>query len=98
MAPPQKWIRSSAAQAVSPPQGSTRSRTWLALTGAVAVVLVIAGFWILLRYSESPGQSGSALARWPADAPVALELDRPTLLLLSHPQCPCPRPTVDELD
>src|SRR5882672_4378468 len=92
------WSCSSTASAVPSPQASSHSRPWLALAGVVAAVLVIAGFWILLRYSGAPGQSGSALARWPDDAPVGLERDRPTLLLFAHPQCPCTKATVGELD
>jgi hypothetical protein len=98
MAPPLMWIRSSAASAVSPPQGTSRSRTWLALAGAVSLVVVIAGFRILLRYAESPGPSGSVLVRWPDEAPVGLDRSRPTLLVFAHPQCPCTRATIGELD
>jgi len=62
------------------------------------MVVVIAGFSILLRYEGLPGRSGSGLVHWPVDAPVELDRSRPTLLLFAHPQCPCTRATLGELD
>jgi hypothetical protein len=70
----------------------------IALVGCVWIAAVAAGFRTLMQYESRPGAPASAPARWPADAPLALDSARPTLLLFAHPHCPCTRATLGELD
>lgn len=40
---------------------------------------------------------GTALAKWPADTALARSYDRPTLVMLGHPQRSCTRASLAEL-
>src|SRR5206468_3960171 len=40
----------------------------------------------------------SALASWPEDCQVVRRANLPTLLVFAHPQCPCTRATISELE
>lgn len=55
-----------------------------------------AGF--LLNYENTPATAGETPAHWPADSRIALQENRPTLLMFAHPRCPCTRASVDELN
>jgi hypothetical protein len=61
------------------------------LTGAVA------GLWVLWSYENTPGDAAHAGGRWPTEARLARSADRPTLVLLAHPQCTCTRASLSEL-
>jgi hypothetical protein len=73
-------------------------RPTLWILGAAWLTAVTAGFVSLFDYSVGPGAAVAPPARWPAEAPVVLDPARPTLLLFAHPQCPCTRATITELD
>lgn len=62
---------------------------WLGAIGA--------GLGVLSSYGSAPGAFGAAPQRWPSDASLTLDPDRPTLLLAVHPRCPCTRSTIEEL-
>lgn len=51
----------------------------------------------LLKYESTPGRSGLVSARWPAASTVPRPPDKPTLLMLAHPHCPCTRASIGEL-
>ena len=51
----------------------------------------------LLKYENSPGKVGNVSSAWPANSSIQLASDRPTLVMLAHPQCPCSRASMDEL-
>lgn len=74
------------------------SRFWIAATAVAWTAAVGWGFYSLARYESSPGVSAQAPRTWPADAPVALDPERLTLVLFAHPHCPCTRATLGELD
>lgn len=63
---------------------------WLLAVGAG-----MAGLWI---YAQAPGAPGSAPRTWPAGSILRPEPDRPTLVMLVHPHCPCTRASIHELD
>jgi hypothetical protein len=63
---------------------------WLAATGW--------GMWKLASYSLAPGAPGAAPQSWPADATVARDTHGFTVVLALHPECPCSRATLEELD
>jgi hypothetical protein len=58
----------------------------------------IAGAWFLASYGNAPGSTGQTPQSWPADSHINPPRDRPTLLMFAHPQCPCTRASVAELN
>lgn len=71
------------------------------------VAIFAAGLWLLLvagtmtflaTYSNTPGAASAAPVRWPSESKIARDQGRPTLVLLAHPQCPCTRATLGELE
>lgn len=59
---------------------------------------IVAGARILLRYESAPGAPATAPQQWPLDAGLERNPGGPTLLVFAHPQCPCTRATLGELD
>jgi len=53
---------------------------------------------LLAGYSSTPGTATANLGRWPAESRIGLGGERPTLVLLAHPRCPCTRATLSELE
>jgi hypothetical protein len=62
---------------------------WIAVVGA--------GLVSLLRYSSTPGELNGAPARWPTESRIVPSHERPTLLMVIHPWCPCSRASLGEL-
>lgn len=62
---------------------------WLATVGTGTVLVT--------RYKGTPGAQADAPPRWPADSAIARATDRPTLVMLAHPRCPCTRASIGEL-
>ena len=59
---------------------------------------IVAGMLILWSYKSSPGSSGrSHPTQWPANSQLRRNLNGPTLLMFSHPHCPCTRASMSEL-
>ncbi len=56
-----------------------------------------AGLAVLWAYDNAPGEGATAPATWPAGTVVTRAHDRPTLVMLAHPQCSCTRASLDEL-
>jgi hypothetical protein len=69
------------------------------LIGIVAAWLgtVVVGMGLLFAYSVTPGDAAQAPAQWPADASLARDPDRHTLVLVAHPKCSCTRASIAEL-
>jgi hypothetical protein len=63
---------------------------WLAVVGL--------GIGAISRYERTPGKTGAPPPSWPAEAGVARDEHLPTLLVFAHPQCPCTRATIEELN
>jgi hypothetical protein len=55
------------------------------------------GLAVLWAYDNAPGEGATAPAAWPAGAAIARAHDRPTLVMLAHPQCTCTRASLAEL-
>ena len=65
----------------------------------VAWALVVAfGFWKLWAYTGASGKEEPPAQNWPKYAAVSLDPKGFTLVLALHPQCPCSRATVEQLD
>lgn len=68
------------------------------ITGCGAWVLLIGiGLGLLWQYENSPGPDEAAPYRWPGGSQIQLATDRATLVMLSHPHCPCTRASMGEL-
>lgn len=70
--------------------------TWL----AAVIWLAVIGFCLALiqQYTAIPGDAGAPPAQWPVASRIMPDPKLPTLLLFAHPQCPCTRATMGELD
>lgn len=75
------------------------ARPWAIALATVAWAAVIAaGFGALVEYELTPGANPAAPSQWPVAAAIALDPRVPTLVLFAHPQCPCSRATIAELE
>src|SRR5947209_4561126 len=76
--------------------------TSLAMKPAIAIGLwclaVGGGMFALDKYASLPGAQAAPPAMWPADSALKREPGLPTLVMLSHPRCPCSRASLAELD
>jgi hypothetical protein len=70
---------------------------WLYAIGAVWLVAAVAGLWVLWAYENGPGESAEAPTYWPEHTTLARADNRPTLVLIAHPQCTCTRASLAEL-
>jgi hypothetical protein len=79
-----------------------QARRRISVGTAVALVLwlaVVAGGTIeLARYSNTPGDGGTAPMAWPADSQIPFDASRPTLVMFAHPRCPCTQASLGELE
>lgn len=55
------------------------------------------GLWVVWAWDNRPGAAATPPLVWPQEGVVALASDRPTLVLLAHPQCSCTQATLTEL-
>ncbi|MDX2089901.1 MAG: hypothetical protein SFX73_18745 [Kofleriaceae bacterium] len=71
----------------------------LLLYGGLAVwlAIIVGAFALIWRYKETPGALPSAPAMWPHGSALERAVDRPTLVFIAHPQCPCTRASINEL-
>src|SRR5664279_1563711 len=60
------------------------------------VAAVAFGVRTLFNYENTPGSLGASSETWPA-VKIERATDRPTLVMLAHPHCPCTAASVDEL-
>ncbi len=61
------------------------------------VVVLLAGFVQLGRYSQTAGAKAHAPSRWPAQSQLKFRGRLPQLVTFLHPQCSCSQATVYEL-
>lgn len=55
------------------------------------------GLALLWNYENAPGSAGAPPSEWPLDSGIHLATDRATLIMLTHPHCPCSRASMGEL-
>jgi hypothetical protein len=76
------------------------TKTKIALTAVFAVVWAagaVVAARSLFKYETQPGDVGRISPAWPSDSAIQPAPDRPTLVMLAHPQCPCTRASMEEL-
>ena len=62
------------------------------------LMAVGAGFGLLSDYQSTKGAVGETPEQWPLGTRIALDTRRDTLLMFAHPQCPCTRASIAELN
>ena len=60
------------------------------------IVAVAFGLRILFQYENTPGRIGALPRMWP-ESRIIPATDRPTMVMLAHPRCPCTAASVGEL-
>lgn len=76
---------------------SEKRHIFLWLLVVAWLVSAVAGLSVMWRWENTPGAAAASSARWPSGSRLVLSTERPTLVLLAHPQCSCTRATLDEL-
>ena len=70
------------------------------------LLLLLTGIWLaadcigtvgLAVYDSAPGTDISVPSVWPPQSRISRDLERPTLLMFAHPDCPCTRASIEEL-
>jgi hypothetical protein len=59
---------------------------------------ILVGARVLLTYSNTAGTPAAPPVDWPSQAPVDHVQGRTSLVVFIHPQCPCSRASIGELD
>ena len=70
----------------------------LAFGAVVWIAAIGLGFRYLLNYSVEAGTPASAPERWPVESRIPASQGQYTLVMTIHPQCPCSRASVTELN
>lgn len=52
----------------------------------------------LLEYERAPGRIGAVPNTWPSNSRIERATDRPTLIMLAHPRCPCTEASIADLE
>ena len=72
-------------------------KTWPIVAATVWLIAIAAGMYGVFAYAARPGDALVAPKRWPADVALTRVPDRPTIVMLAHPKCPCTRASLAEL-
>jgi hypothetical protein len=76
-----------------------RTKSVLIGAGLVAWLLGVVGTFVLVwRYKMTPGALPAAPERWPATSAIVRDPSVATVVMVAHPQCPCTRASLAELD
>jgi len=72
----------------------------LALLSAILLwfIAIGAGMSFLWSYENAPGLTAAAPSHWPNDSRIKPAPGSATLVMLTHPHCPCTRASIEELD
>lgn len=68
-----------------------------AVLGATWMAALAFGARVMFRYETTAGPVGPVTTHWPSASIVPRQTDKPTLLMLAHPHCPCTRASIAEL-
>jgi hypothetical protein len=76
----------------------SKSPTITTATAAIWLFSVAAVLALIANHANAPGRSGAIPQQWPVQNLIALDTNRPTLIMFVHPYCPCTRASLGELD
>jgi hypothetical protein len=62
------------------------------------VVFIGLGARTLLTYEQAPGVSGTPQPKWPSESHLVTAKGKFTLVMLAHPDCPCSRASLAEVE
>jgi hypothetical protein len=68
-----------------------------ALLGVAWLAALAYGGRVLFKYETTAGRIGFVTPNWPSMSVVPRRTDKPILLMVAHPHCPCTRASVGEL-
>jgi hypothetical protein len=68
-----------------------------AFLGAVWIAALAFGGRALFKYETTAGRVGIVSPSWPSESIVSPQADKPTLVMVAHPHCPCTRASLGEL-
>jgi hypothetical protein len=71
---------------------------YVCAAGVVWVALIAVGVHWMLTYENTPGVAAESPDRWPSTSRLMRPHDRFTLVMLAHPDCPCTRASLVELE
>jgi hypothetical protein len=74
-----------------------RRGPWVWLAATLWLGCAGVGLYLVWVYDNAPGVAAHAPQVWPLRTSLVRAADRPTLVLLAHPQCDCTRATLGEL-
>ncbi|HWM24132.1 MAG TPA: hypothetical protein VNP98_04860 [Chthoniobacterales bacterium] len=77
-------------------QRRTKRISATSLFAILWIATVAFGLQTLFQYENTPGRVGALPRAWPASQ-IERSGDRPTLIMVAHPRCPCTRASVSEL-
>lgn len=77
---------------------TTFGSTPFAVIGLLWLVLILLGTRTLLNYEGTPGTPGTPPSQWPAKSHIVRPNNKFTLVILAHPNCPCTRASLAELE
>jgi hypothetical protein len=66
--------------------------------GVLWLLAVGAGFVVMFNYQNASGRVGLTPQHWPAGTRLTLDHAHNTLIMFAHPQCPCTRASLEELN
>ncbi|MBX9722011.1 MAG: hypothetical protein K2X81_11490, partial [Candidatus Obscuribacterales bacterium] len=72
------------------------SINWVVL-GSLWLSAIVLGLPMLMKYENTPGAAANPPVQWGSNSQIRLSPDRPTLVMLAHPHCPCTRASIAEL-
>lgn len=64
--------------------------------GIAWIIAIVTGLGLLLKYNTTPGRTAQVPPQWP-ETKLSRAADRPTLVMVAHPRCPCTRASIGEL-
>jgi hypothetical protein len=70
----------------------------LASGGMLWASLVFLGARVMYRYESEPGAPGAPPSTWPSGSSISPSNGKFTLVMLLHPDCPCSRASLVQLD
>jgi hypothetical protein len=83
---------------IAPENPAPAKRNIFLWVGVVAWLIAIGvGLSVVWRWDNTPGVAANSPTRWPSGTHLTRATERPTLVLLAHPQCSCTRATLQEL-
>jgi hypothetical protein len=74
-----------------------KQRIFAAILGLLWLGAILTATFRMLAYANLPGQAGAPPATWPDASRVPHDKQRPTLVMIIHPHCPCSRASIGEL-